>query len=141
MLTLKSCNWFFLVISVLVIAGCTKGGYQDINGHYFYRSSDGQMYYKNSSGAYVHVDSPGAKVNNLQVSANDELAQRVMAVLQTNEDLKKQDIKVSSLDGQVELNGYVEHNSDRLEAIKLARNVPGVKLVVDKLSVKLFSFM
>lgn len=125
----------FAMISIAIVSGCAnKNYYTDIYGHSYYRASDDHFYYKNNKGVYVLADNQD---KNGPSEENTVLADKVMAALKADMDTRDQLITVKSMNNQIVLGGYVNHDNQRLKAIEIARNVPGVRLVVSTISIKL----
>ena len=54
-----------------------------------------------------------------------------------NDDMvKSSDISVTTFKGKVQLSGFVDNSDQKSEAVRDAKNVPGVQEVINNLSVK-----
>lgn len=79
----------------------------------------------------------GPKLTVAQRQADKEIAARVQAALDADNDLYAKHIFVRSYDGVVELYGYVWTQPDSLLAQSIAENVQGVGRVVNNLELQL----
>ena len=61
---------------------------------------------------------------------------RVKASLAKAEETSALSIKVKTVKGVVQLSGFVESDQERKAAISIAKQVPGVKAIQDKMSLK-----
>ena len=61
---------------------------------------------------------------------------RVKASLAKSEDTSALDIKVKTIKGVVQLSGFVDSERERQAAISITKQVPGVKAIQDKMSLK-----
>ena len=67
---------------------------------------------------------------------DDKLAQQVRATFATSSSFKFPDVQVASFKGTVQLSGFVVSDDQKTAAEKLARDVPGVKEVENRISLK-----
>ncbi len=76
-----------------------------------------------------------ATESNDQAVADSTITANVKAALVQDSDTRASNIMVNTIDGTVELTGFVNSRGQRREAMDVARNVAGVRYVRDELQV------
>jgi hyperosmotically inducible protein len=71
-----------------------------------------------------------------QVIDDKTLTASVKAALSQNPDYKFSDVTVDTMNGTVQLSGFVSSSDQKSKAVEIARGVQGVKDVDDKMSTK-----
>lgn len=67
---------------------------------------------------------------------DQSLTMRVQAALSDNPDYKFTEVGVNTMQGTVQLSGFVTTSDQKSKAVEIAKNIQGVKDVEDKISVK-----
>lgn len=112
------------------------------NDRYYYRDSyNGRYYYRDNLGKYhsqhgYQGNDQYSNINGFYID-NSPLATQVRAALHADSALSRQTIYVKNFEGRIELSGSVT-SAEKDQALKIARDVPGVKLVIDAFTVNLF---
>lgn len=61
---------------------------------------------------------------------------RVKRALSADKTYKYSDVKVTTFKGNVQLSGFVDNNDQKDRAVELAKTVPGVKEVENRITIK-----
>ncbi len=67
---------------------------------------------------------------------DEKLAEQVKATFATSSSFKFPDVQVAAFKGTVQLSGFVVSDDQKQAAENLAKSVPGVQSVEDKISLK-----
>lgn len=67
---------------------------------------------------------------------DDEITSHVMSALAASSDYKYADVQATTFKGKVQLSGFVDSSHHKHQAERVARQVEGVKEVINNISVK-----
>lgn len=88
------------------------------------------------TGCSTHSDDQNYGRTTGEYIDDQTLTLRVEAALNENPDYKFTDVSVSTMQGTVQLSGFVNTGDQKSKAVEIAKDVEGVKHVQDKISVK-----
>jgi osmotically-inducible protein OsmY len=82
-----------------------------------------------ASGDRTH-ETEGEGINDSMITSH------VSAALEATSDYKFSDVQVSTFKGKVQLSGFVDNGNHKSQAAKVARDVEGVKDVINNITIK-----